>query len=53
MLIAVFFLGLIFDLIAGGSLGMTSLKFLVGAGAVYLIKEYWPLKTKQQLSLKL
>ena len=49
----VFFLGVIFDLIDGGRLGLTSLYFLSIAGLVYLIKEFWPLRSSKQLHLKL
>lgn len=46
-------LGFIFDLVVGGQVGMTSVKLLIGAGLIYLVKQYWPLRQKQQLSLKM
>lgn len=51
--LTVFFLGLLVDLVAGGLLGVTSLKFLGLAGLIYLVKELWPLRSSEQLHLKL
>lgn len=49
----VFLLGLGYDLVAGGALGVSSVKFLGLGIVIYLVKEYWPLKIRQQLRLKL
>ncbi|MEA3355600.1 MAG: hypothetical protein U9Q63_03920 [Patescibacteria group bacterium] len=49
----IFFSGLIFDLIIGTTLGLSSLKFLGAGILVYLIKEYWPIRIKKQLKLKI
>jgi cell shape-determining protein MreD len=49
----IFFSGLIFDLITGQTLGLSSLEFLSLTGLIYLIKEYWPQRLDKQLKLKI
>ncbi|MBU1085468.1 MAG: hypothetical protein ABIJ43_05205 [Candidatus Beckwithbacteria bacterium] len=49
----IFISGLIFDLVVGSTLGLSSFKFLVVAGLIYLIKEYWPVRSQRQLKLKI
>ncbi len=45
--------GLVWDLVDGGSLGVTSLIFLGVTGVVYMIYQYWPIRKQEQLRLKI
>lgn len=50
--VGVFGTGLVLDLIGGGRLGLSSVKFLLVAGGVWLVWQYWPMRLQKQLRLR-